>query len=269
MKVRMANPIVQREFVGLFRQPRTVALPCGLAAALAVLVTLRWPTDARMTLSGSRSQEVFRLLAYGLAGALLLLLPVFPATSIVREKKQGTLALLLNTPLGPFRIFAGKMLAILAMVAVMLTLTVASAAACYALGGVSLGSDLLGMYVILALAAIQYTALGLLVSTYAASTDAAVRWTYAWVLLLSVVALAPHYFLIGAGGVLAEVVAWLRCSSPLAAMMVHLGAADVGGRGVASNADVFWQFVGLSLGSALGLSLWTIYRLNSTLFDQA
>ena len=46
---------------------------------------------------------------------LLFLLPVFPATSIVSEKRRGTLALLLNSQLGAIRIFSGKLLAVLAL----------------------------------------------------------------------------------------------------------------------------------------------------------
>src|SRR5262249_26675074 len=149
-------------------------LQCGLAAFFALLVALRWPTDAKMTLSGTRSQEVFRLLTYGLLAVLLLLLPVFPATNVVREKIKGTLALILNTPLGAFRIFFGKLLATLALAALMLALSLPATAACSALGGVSLTSDLLPVYGVLALTALLATTLALLVSTYAESTDAAV-----------------------------------------------------------------------------------------------
>ena len=237
--------------------------------ALTLLVALRWPTDSQLALSGSRSQEIFRLLAYGLLGAILLLMPVFPATSVVRERKQGTLALLLNTPLGPWRILGGKMLAILGLAAVMLALTVPAMAACYALGGVSLSRDVLRVYIVLGLTAVQCTALGLLVSTYALTTDAAVRWTYGCVLMLSVITLLPHYFFIGLGGLYGDVVTWLRCASPFAAMMATLGAADTGARGVMSTADVTGRFVLLALASTAVFAVWTVGRLNHKLFDQA
>ena len=101
----MVNPLVQRELVTALRQQRMLWLQCGLSIAFGLLVIIRWPTDPRMALSGTRSQEVFRLFGFGLLSVLLLLLPVFPATSIVRERISGTLALLLNTPLGALRIF--------------------------------------------------------------------------------------------------------------------------------------------------------------------
>lgn len=85
----MVNPLVQRELIGALRQKRMLFLQCGLAAGFALLVIIRWPTDPRMALSGTRSQEVFRLFGYGLLSVLLLLLPVFPATSIVPKEIRG------------------------------------------------------------------------------------------------------------------------------------------------------------------------------------
>ena len=97
----MNTALLRRELITLLRQRRMVLMQCALAIGFALLVIIRWPTEPRISLSGSRAQEVFRLLSLGLLSALLLLLPVFPATSIVKERNSGTLALLLNTPLGP------------------------------------------------------------------------------------------------------------------------------------------------------------------------
>ncbi|MGQ0635123.1 MAG: ABC transporter permease [Planctomycetaceae bacterium] len=265
----MANPIVHRELISVLRQRRAVVLQCGLAAFFALLVALRWPTDARMTLSSSRSLEVFRLLTYGLLTVLLVLLPVFPATNIVREKRQGTLALVLNTPLGPWRIFLGKLLATLALAALMLALSLPATAACSALGGVTLKSDLLPVYGVLALTALLVTTLALLVSTYAESTDAAVRWTYGLVLALSVLTLVPHYFFIGAEEPVKSIAEWLRSASPFAAMMTLQGAGDVGSRGFVSDPDVPRRFALIALLLSAGFSIWTLTRLNHTIFDRS
>jgi ABC-type transport system involved in multi-copper enzyme maturation permease subunit len=265
----MFNPILQREMVGVLRQKRTVLLQCGIAAAFALLISLRWPTEARVALSGSRSQEVFRLFSYALLAAVLLLLPVFPAANIVREKNSGTLALLLNTPLGPWRIFWGKLAAVLGLAGIIFLFSLPSAAACYSLGGISFTGELLAVYRLLLLTALQYSALGLLVSTHAASTDAAVRWTYGLVLLLSVFTLVPHHFFIGVGGYLGTIVEWMRCASPFAAMMALQGAADVGGQGVASTIDIPGRYTYLSLALTAGFSLATVLRLNHSIFDKA
>lgn len=264
----MANPIIHRELIRVLRDRRALWLQCGLSLAFALLIALRWPTEARMALSGSRSQEVFRLFAYGLLGALLLLLPVYPATSIVRERRQGTLALLLNTPLGPVRIFFGKLLAMLGFAGLMLAVSIPAAAACYALGGISFRGDIAGTFGILALTALELASLGLLVSTFATTTDAAVRITYGSVLAISVISLAPHYFFLGSEDMTANAADWLRCLSPLAALMDRLGAGDVGTRGIAMGTNVLGRFALLSLATTAVCSVWTVGRLNHTLFDQ-
>jgi ABC-type transport system involved in multi-copper enzyme maturation permease subunit len=265
----MANPLVQRELVAALRQRRMVLLQCGLATAFSLLVIIRWPTDPRMALAGTRSQEVFRLFAYGLLSALLLMLPVFPATNIVRERNAGTLALLFNTPMGPIRIFWGKLVAVMGLAGVILTLSLPAAAACYALGGISLRSDLLGVYLLLVLTALQYAALALLVSTYATTTDAAVRWAYGFVLLSSVLSLGPHQFFQGTDTYLAVFGDWLRSASPFAAMMSLQGAGGVGAVGVISSSNVSGRFLIVSLALTAIYSVWTIRRLNHTIFDRA
>lgn len=265
----MANPLIQRELIGLLRRRRMVLLQCGLAVAFALLVAIRWPTEPRMALSGGRAQEVFRLYSYGLMSALLLILPVFPATNIVRERNQGTLALLLNTPLGAGRIYWGKLIAILGLGALILALSLPAAAACYALGGISLTQDILAVFAILGLTAVQYTSLGLLVSTHATTTDAAVRWTYGFVLASSVFSLGPYQFFQGTGTYLAEAGDWLRCLSPFAALMSLQGAGDLAGNGLLSLTNVAGRFACLSLGLTVFYSGWAISRLNHTIFDQS
>jgi ABC-type transport system involved in multi-copper enzyme maturation permease subunit len=265
----LSAPIIRRELVSVLRDRRTAVWQLALAAAFALLLAARWPTDVRMALSGTRSQEIFRTFAGGLLAAVLLLLPVFPATSVVREKNQGTLALLLNTPLGAGRIFLGKFLGTLGLAGLILALSFPAACACYALGGIDFTRSILGAYLVLALAAIQYTALGLLVSSYAASSDAAIRWTYGVVFGLCFAALIPHHFFVGHGGAVSIAVEWLRCASPLAAMLELLGAGDLGSRGVVSTVDVVRRFMILSLSLSSIAAVWTIMRLNYRIFDRA
>src|SRR5262245_504286 len=260
----MANPLVHRELIRVLRDRRALLLQCGLSLAFTLLIVLRWPTEPRMALTGERSQQVFRLFALGLLGSLLLLLPVYPATSIVRERKQGTLALLLNSPLGPWRIFVGKLLANLGLAGVILAISIPAGAACYALGGIP-SRDMLGVYAILIVTAVECTAIGLLVSTYANNTDAAVRLTYGAVLTISVFLLAPYHFFVGGEGLVPKICDWLRCVSPLAALMARLGAADVGSHGIASSTNVIARFTGLSLAITALCSFWTISRLNHRL----
>jgi ABC-type transport system involved in multi-copper enzyme maturation permease subunit len=291
----MSNPILSRELSAILRTRRMVIFKCALICVFALLVLVRWPSDGRMAASGVRSREVFRLFAYGLLTAMLLLLPVFPATNIVREKIQGTLALLFNSPLGAWRIYSGKLLGVLGLAAIVLCLSLPAAAACYASGGVSLRGELPGTYILLALTALQYAALGLCVSSYSNSIDGAVRWTYGLVLCLSVFSLGPHLFFQGEGGDVAissnsgGILAlgphqffhgylerplsiageWLRCLSPFAAMMSLLGAGDLAGQGLASTDDLPQRFAVASLAVTALCSIVTIGRLNHRIFDQS
>ena len=203
-----------------------------IAAALfySLLVLVRWPTDARVGISGTQAQEVFRVFSYGLTAILLLVVPAFSATTLVREKNQGTLALLFNTPMRPWSIYLGKLLGVLGFALLLVALSLPAAAACYAMGGLSLVGQVCLLYAIAVVAALQSCALGLFVSSRAGTADAALRYTYGLVLLVSVLTLGPHLFLQSKPGTLPRAAEWLRCVSPVAAVMEIVGQGDVAAR---------------------------------------
>jgi ABC-type transport system involved in multi-copper enzyme maturation permease subunit len=204
----------------------------------------------------------------GLLGALLLLLPVFPATSLVKERNRGTLALLLSTPLGLWRIYSGKLLAVFGLASLMLFVSLPAAAACYALGGVPL-AGLGGCYLILVLTSLELCTMSLLVSSTVSTTDAAIRWAYGLIMGLVLVTLVPHALFVGSGGTTEVVADWLRCLSPLAAMLPLLGTADVASHGTASTAETLRRFLLLSSAITVTCSLWTVGRLRFAMFDRA
>ena len=141
----MNNPIIQRELVGMLCTRKALLMQAVPACLFTLLVALRWPTDARVDLSGAQAQEVFALFGYGLLATLILLVPAFPATTIVREKNRGTLALLLNSPLSPWAIYFGKLTGVLGFVLLPLIMSIPAAAACYAMGGLSLWDQVLDL----------------------------------------------------------------------------------------------------------------------------
>src|SRR5947207_11483563 len=203
------NAILRRELITLLRTRRAVGVQLGLALLFAVLIGLRWPSEARVDRTGAGARQVLDVFGYALLTSIVLLVPAFPATSLVREKVQATLPLLLNTPLRPWSIYLGKLFGVLGVVAVLLPMTLPAAAACYALGGISLERQLGPLYFVLFLAAVQLSALGLLVSCYANSTDSALRITYGCVLVLVVAVLGPHAFVQAGDDVLARSASWL------------------------------------------------------------
>jgi ABC-type transport system involved in multi-copper enzyme maturation permease subunit len=267
----ISNPIVQREFVSLLRTRKAVLLQIGLVFVLALLVLIRWPSSGVEELSGKQSRQVLQLFGYGMMVALTLLAPVFPAASIVRERLQGTLALLFNTPMSRASILIGKLAGVLGFSAMLLVLSIPAAAACFAMGGVALGGDLLKLYAILALIAVQYGTLGLLVSSYSNSMDGALRVCYGIIMFLSIIALGPYQFLQGlpwVGQFGQHVVDWVRCVSPIAAMMHVLGQGDAGGGGMVSSTDVAARYMLIAAVSSAVFIVWTYVRLNQRIFDR-
>jgi len=262
-------PILRRELVSILRTRKAFALQAGMAVLFTALIVLRWPSDARVDLTGAAAQQVFRLFAYGMLAAVILLVPIFPATSIVMERRRGTLGLLLNSPLSPGAIYFGKLWGVIGFSLVLLATSLPAAAACHALGGVSLGKQLLTLYGVLLVVACQYTALALLVSAYANTADSAVRITYAGVMAMALGALGPHWFLQGNTDALAVAANWLYCLSPVPVILNILGHGDVGSIDPEFKATVMSRFLLLAAATTLGFLAITIYRLGAGVLDRA
>jgi ABC-type transport system involved in multi-copper enzyme maturation permease subunit len=260
------NPIIHRELLEVLRTRKAIALQLCLALACALLVLLRWPTGDVADLSGARSLQVLRVFGYGLLAGILLLVPAFPAASLVREKIQGTLPLLLNSPMRPWSIYLGKLGGVLGFTALLLVMTLPAAAACYALGGTGTQGGLPLLYGVLLVAALQLSTLGLLVSSRSQTTDGALRLTYALVLVFGVLVLAPYALLRGTG--FEEPASWLRALSPVPAVMRVLGQQDVGGQGVGSSDPVVFRYLLLACLTSVGCALATVARLKPTLLDR-
>src|SRR5262245_19440266 len=263
------NPIIRRALIEPLRTRKAVAAQVGLGLLCAVLVLSRWPTGEVTDLSGARSLGVLRVFGYGLLAGILLVVPAFPATALVREKIQGTLTLLLTSPMAPSSIYLGKLAGVLGFTAILLVMTLPAAGACYALGGTAAQWGIVGLYSVLGVAALQVSTLGLLVSSRAQSTDGALRATYALVLAVRVLVLAPHELLRGNTDSLAQVASWLRCLSPVPAVMETLSQGDVGDRGISAGTRVVGRYLTLASLVSLGCAVATIVRLQHTLLDRA
>lgn len=262
-------PIFVRELTAMLRSWRAVALQIGILAFLGALVALRWPGEARVDMGGIASRQVFRVFGYGLLIGLLLVSPAFPATSIVRERLQGTLALLLNSPISPLAMVLGKLVGATTFVVLLLVLSFPAAAACFAMGGIHLTSQLGALYLVLAVLAVEYAALGLLVSGLVRSTDAALRMTYALVFVLAIGALAPQFLFKDVAWAGDEVTGFTRAFaslSPVPAVMHALG--DSGVLGVDGSGAVTRFCIGAIAVTMLCIAL-TTARLGSRPMDRA
>lgn len=265
----MKNPVIERDLVGVLRLRKTLAMQIGSAVLLSGLVLLKWPTDARADLSGLHAQDVFRVFGYGLGLTMLLLVPAFPATSIVREKQGGTLALLLNSPLSPSAIYFGKLVGVLGVAFLPLLMSIPAACACYVMGGLSV-SDLLYLYGVLMMLTVQLTAISLWISSVSESADGALRTTYGVVFLLTIVTLGPYQFVHGQPWpTIVHASLWLRSASFLPAIMEILGHADIGLQGLVGTKGAPQRFTTIAAVTAAVFSILTILRLNPRIFDRS
>ena len=265
----IGRPVIQREFVGLLRTRRSSVVLIGLAVAMSSLVVARWPSDGLVDLSGQQSLQTFRVIAFGLVAAVALLVPVFPATSIVQEKRRNTLGLLLNSSLRPSDIFLGKLVATLGFVALLLLVTLPAVSACHALGGLSFNDNILWLYVVLVMASLEFAAWALLVSSLATTTDGAMRATFGGVLLLTILSLIPHYFLEGSEGTLASLATHFRTLSPIPSVLQLAGQLDPGSIGLLTQVDHVTDFLTSSFVIFCLCSALTIRQLASPLLDRS
>ncbi len=239
------------------------------AVVCSLLVLLRWPTEGHADAAGEQSRQVFRLFGYGLFSIIVLLVPPFPATALVRERIRGTLALLLQTPLRPWSIYIGKLAGVVGFAFLLLGASLPAATACYVMGGLSLLGEIVPLYGVLALAAVQYSVVGLFVSSRAGSLDSALRATYGLVLILAILTLGPYQLVQGqrSNAVLAAAT-WVRSLSPLPALMEILGDSGAGGQGLAPSHGYGRRYSFLALASIAGLARATLLRLRPTSFDR-
>jgi ABC-type transport system involved in multi-copper enzyme maturation permease subunit len=222
------NPIIRRELLELLRARMAVVVLVAFALATATLVLLHWPVGGVGDLAGTAALGVLRVFGYGLLTGLLLILPAFPASTIVRERVRGTLALLLNSPLSPAAIYRGKFGGAIGFTIILLLLTLPGAAASYALGGSTVAGGVGLLYVVLAVAAVQVTAIALFISGRSIATDGALRAAYVAVLAVTVLPLAAILLMSRNDAASAAVADWLGSISPIPAVMEAVGHGRVG-----------------------------------------
>jgi ABC-type transport system involved in multi-copper enzyme maturation permease subunit len=263
------NPIIRRELLEWLRTRKALALLICLALACALLVLVRWPTGGVGELTGARSIEVLRVFGYSALVGIILMVPALPATALVREKVQGTLALLLNSPLSGWSIYLGKLGGAVGFTVLLLVMTLPAAAACYALGGTSVQWGIGLLYATLALSSLQLTTLGLLISSRSQSTDGALRAAYGLVLAICVLPLVVYWLCQGLPSPMSDLMIWLRCLSPVPAVMEVIGQSGVGSHGMSVEGGAVIRYLLLAGAMSLIFAIATIRQLNHRMLDRA
>jgi len=262
-----SNPILRRELLSRLRSWKTLAALLTVAGVSSGLVLLRWPTDDAIDVVSQGAMLVFRPLAFALSLAVMMLVPAFPATSLVTERRSGTLALLLNSPASPLSIYWGKLASNVLLALVLLTASLPAVAACMAMGGISLADHILPLAILMFAMVVQYSAVGLWVSLRSSSSDASLRWTYVVILALAVLSMGPLVWIGNLSGTWATVAQWLTALSPISALQQITGSqAATAGLGMSTG---LIEFIVASAVVTLGLAVLTVRQLDPLLLDRA
>jgi len=150
------------------------------------VVVLAWPQESRLNMSANPEQAKNLINLFFLGQYLLvsLMAPSFAAAAIAGEKERRTYESLLATPLMPAAIVLGKLLASLALLAVLMITSLPIVMLCLPLGGVSL-YEVLSVYLGLVLSVTLFGMISIACSSYFQSTAAALVVSYLLILPLA------------------------------------------------------------------------------------
>ncbi len=156
------NPVLQRELLTNLRANRAFVLMLVYQMALASVLLVAYPSGQRVDLSTDSSAarqlvDFFFLGQYVLAS---LMAPTFAAGAISGEKERKTYEMLLASPLRPWAIVIGKMVASLTHLAVLIIASLPIIMLALPLGGVSI-YEVLGAYLWLMISIILFGSIGL------------------------------------------------------------------------------------------------------------
>jgi ABC-type transport system involved in multi-copper enzyme maturation permease subunit len=173
------NPVLQRELLTNLRAPRAFVLMLVYQLALASVLLVAYPSGQRVDLSTDSSAarqlvDFFFLGQYVLAS---LMAPTFAAGAISGEKERKTYEMLLASPLRPWAIVIGKMVASLTHLAVLIIASLPIIMLALPLGGVSI-YEVLGAYLWLMISIVLFGAIGLACSCWFQRTASSLVVSY-------------------------------------------------------------------------------------------
>ncbi len=183
------NPVLQRELLVNLRMRRAFVLLFLYVALLGLVVLAAWPTQERLDLTQAPREarqlvDLFFIGQYLLAG---MMTPSFAAGTITGEKERKTYEMLLASPLRPWAIVLGKLLASLTHIAALIIASLPIAMLCLPLGGVH-PYEVLAAYVSLLGSVIVFGAISLTCSSLFKRTAASLVVSYLVILPLALVA---------------------------------------------------------------------------------
>ncbi len=182
------NPVLQRELISNLRAPRAFLLMLVYQIALAAVVLIAYPRDTRIDLSreSASAQRLVDFFFVGQFAIASLMAPSFTAGAISGEKERKTYEMLLASPLRPWVIVSGKLVAALAHLVVLVSGSLPIIMLCLPLGGVSI-YELLAAYVGLLSAIFLFGSISMYCSSYFKRTSASLVVSYVLILPILIV----------------------------------------------------------------------------------
>jgi ABC-type transport system involved in multi-copper enzyme maturation permease subunit len=182
------NPVMQRELLTNLRAPRAFALMLFYQIALAAVVLIAYPRDVKIDLSreSASAQRLVDFFFVGQFAIASLMAPSFTAGAITGEKERKTYEMLLASPLRPWVIVSGKLIAALTHLVVLILGSLPIIMLCLPLGGVSI-YELLAAYMGLLFAIFLFGSISLFCSSYFKRTSSSLVVSYVLILPILVV----------------------------------------------------------------------------------
>jgi ABC-type transport system involved in multi-copper enzyme maturation permease subunit len=182
------NPVLQRELISNLRAPRAFVLLFVYQIALAAVVLIAYPRDTRIDLSreSASAQRLVDFFFVGQFAIASLMAPSFTASAITGEKERKTYEMLLASPLLPWAIVSGKLVAALAHLVVLVSGSLPIIMLCLPLGGVSI-YELLAAYIGLLSAIFLFGSISMSCSSYFKRTSASLVVSYVLILPVLIV----------------------------------------------------------------------------------
>jgi ABC-type transport system involved in multi-copper enzyme maturation permease subunit len=182
------NPVLQRELLTNLRAPRAFVLMLVYQVALAAVVLIAYPRDTKIDLSreSASAQRLVDFFFVGQFAIASLMAPSFTAGAITGEKERKTYEMLLASPLRPWVIVSGKLVAALTHLVVLILGSLPIIMLCLPLGGVSI-YELLAAYLGLVFAIFLFGSISLFCSSYFKRTSSSLVVSYVLILPVLIV----------------------------------------------------------------------------------
>lgn len=177
------NPVLQRELLSNLRAPRAFVLLLVYQLALAAVILIAYPRETRidLTAESAAAQRLVDFFFIGQFAIASLMAPSFAAGAITGEKERKTYEMLLASPLKPWRIILGKLIAALTHLVVLIVGSLPIIMLCLPLGGVSL-YELLAAYIGLLFAILLFGSISVFCSSYFKRTSSSLVVSYVVIL---------------------------------------------------------------------------------------